>query len=108
MPGEIAFLTTAKDVATTVDAVVSTYRSFRTVRKQELKGIEIKAQAHIKQTYTGEAATLTRANIKEIAETTRFIQEQNLPEHALEMAIDQLRTLNYLLKQNLEDFNRMY
>lgn len=106
MSNELTIWSAAKDVSTAVTTVINTYHSLRTVRKQELATLDIKIKAFTSKTYTREAGEIIRGNILEIADTQRFIVQQNLSGIALEMAIDQLRDLNTLLKANLDHFRR--
>lgn len=103
---ELTVWSAAKDVSNAVATVINTYRTFRIVRKQELAAIDIKIKAFASKTYTREVGEVIRGNIQEIAATQRFIDQQDLSGLALEMAVEQLRELNGLLKGNLDTLRR--
>ena len=91
----------AKEISTAVGSILSTYKSYRAVRKRDLRILEQKIETYIATEKTKSNGEKIRANIEEIAKTQRYIDEQNLTGLALELAIGQLRNLNDMLNSDL-------
>lgn len=106
MGTEMTIWTATKDVSNALTAVINTYKSFRVVRKQEMAALDIKIKTFQAKTYAREVGEVIRLNIQEIADTQRYIEQQNCTGLALEMAIDQLGELNILLRDNLSSLRK--
>lgn len=101
MGTEMTIWNATKDVSNALTAVINTYKSFGMVRKQEMASLDIKIKSFQAKTYAREVGDVIRLNIQEIADTQRYIEQQNCTGLALDMAIEQLVELNILLRNNL-------
>lgn len=96
----------AKEVNSAVATILNTYHSHRVIHRQEMAALDVKIKAFAAKTYSHEVGEIIRSNINEIAATQRYIDQQNLNGPALDMAMEQLRSLNTLLQDNLNSIRR--
>lgn len=104
MSDKLTIWTAAKDVSTAVGTMVNTYRTLKTVRKQEsiiLKEKIRSFQTTAKARGIGEVA---RANIEEIAKTQNFIDQLHMDGAALDYAMGYMDHLNDMLNVNLQEY----
>ena len=94
-------LATTQGVCTAITELVKTFRKYRSVRKENLVVLEARLKALAAVSRTRAIGEAIRANIAEIAQTYRFIAQQNLSGPVLEMAMEQLRYLGELLRNNI-------
>lgn len=96
----------AKDVGQAVHALVKAYNTFRAIRKKEKIDLINSIELYRSKVRTHATGELVRANIKEIADTQRYIDSMNLSGVALERCMYQLNKLADELDQILEDFKQ--
>lgn len=102
MSNIVTVWTAAKEVSTAVGTMVNTYKTFKTVRKQESIILKEKIRAFQTMTKARGMGEVARANIDEISKTQLFIDQCNLDGVALDYAMGTLERLNDMLNGNLE------
>lgn len=106
MANELTILGAAREVSSALSTIVNTYYTFRMIRKEDMVALDVRIKAFQRKTISQEAAEIVRLNIKEIADTQRYIDQQHLTGVALDMAMEQLRNLNIVLMDNVNTFRR--
>lgn len=95
-------ITATQSVCTAITELAKTFRVRRSVRKEELIKLSAQLKALEAVARTQAMAAAIRANIAEIAQTYRYISQQNMTGPALEMAMEHLRLLGELLQNNVK------
>lgn len=108
MADNLALISAAKEVSSTVSSLVSTYREIRSVRKRDIIILKENIQTFRATCRSRGMGELIRTNIEEISKTQQLIDSQNLSPFALEMAMGQLGQLNKMLTKNLEEYMNGY
>ena len=95
-------ITATQGVCTAITELAKTFRVRRSVRKEELIKLSAQLKALEYMVRAQAIGAALRANIAEIAQTYRYISQQNMTGPALEMAMEHLRLLGDLLQNNIK------
>lgn len=101
---ELMIWTAAKEVSSALGTMVSTYKTLRTVKKQESIILKEKIRAFQTITRARGMGEVARANIDEIAKTQEFINKLYMDGAALDYAMSYMERLNDMLNINLENY----
>lgn len=104
MSNNLTVWTAAKEVSTALEAVVSTYKTLKTVKKQESIILKEKIRAFQTVARARGMGEVARANIDEVAKTQVFIDQLHMDGAALDYAMGYMDRLNDMLNHNLEDY----
>lgn len=102
MADNLIVWTAAKEVSSAITSIVTTYRTLRTVKKQESIMLKEKIRAFQTIARIKNMGEIARAMVDEIAKMQAYIDRQNLSPIALEYAMNYLAQLNEALKNNME------
>ena len=102
MSNNLTVWTAAKEVSTALGAMVNTYKTLRTVKKQESIILKEKIRAFQTIARARGMGEVARANIDEIAKTQVFIDQLHMDGAALDYAMGYMDRLNDMLNSNLE------
>lgn len=102
MADNLIVWTAAKEVSSAITSMVTTYRTLRTVKKQESIMLKEKIRAFQTIARIKNMGEIARAMVDEIAKTQAYIDRQNLSPTALKYSMDYLEQLNEVLKNNME------
>ena len=104
MSDKLTVWTAAKEVSTAVGTMVNTYKTLRTVKKQESIILKEKIRAFQTIARARGMGEVARANIDEIAKTQNFIDQLHMDGAALDYAMSYMDRLNDMLNVNLEGY----
>mgnify|MGYP001852038514 FL=1 len=104
MSNNLTVWTAAKEVSTALGAMVNTYKTLRTVKKQESIILKEKIRAFQTIARARGMGEVARANIDEVAKTQVFIDQLHMDGAALDYAMGYMDRLNDMLNSNLEDY----
>lgn len=104
MSDKLTVWTAAKEVSTAVGTMVNTYKTLRTVKKQESIILKEKIRAFQTIARARGMGEVARANIDEIAKIQNFIDQLHMDGAALDYAMSYMDRLNDMLNVNLEGY----
>lgn len=104
MSDKLTVWTAAREVSTAVGTMVNTYKTLRTVKKQESIILKEKSRAFQTIARVRGMGEVARANIDEIAKTQNFIDQLHMDGAALDYAMSYIDRLNDMLNVNLEGY----
>lgn len=93
-----------KEVSTLLGKVVKLYDTVKELRMRDVQDLRMQTAAFLTMRENQIVGQLIRMNIEQIAETSKYIEQQNLTGLALDLAIGQLRILDTRLRENLNRF----
>lgn len=91
-------------VTTAAQGIVSVYRQNHTISKTQLQLVRIEAEKAVGLQRVRALGDLSRANLRELIETSRLIESLNDYNPALPYCMDQLDQLSRSLRRIVDDF----
>ena len=104
MKSNLTVWTAAKEVSSALSTMVSTYKTLKTVKKQESIILKEKIRAFQTIARARGMGEIARANIDEIAKTQEFIDRLQMDGAALDYVMTYMERLSDMLNINLEDY----
>ena len=104
MKSNLTVWTAAKEVSSALSTMVSTYKTLKTVKKQESIILKEKIRAFQTIARARGMGEIARANIDEIAKTQEFIDRLQMDGAALDYAMTYMERLSDMLNIKLEDY----
>ncbi|MBP3702129.1 MAG: hypothetical protein J6I64_09575 [Lachnospiraceae bacterium] len=97
-----------KDVSSTITSIVNTYKTLKTVRKEDSIRLKERLKALEQVVKIQGMGVIARANIEEIRRTQAYIDQCNLSGGSLDYAMGYLEELNNILRQNMKEYLNAY
>lgn len=100
--GNLTIWSATNELASAINAIVTTYRTFRVINRHESAILQEKIRVLQTMARIQGMGEIARSMIEEISKTQAFINQQNLSSNALWHSMGILERLGEQLKQEME------